>query len=86
MTSMTNPPTKCFNCSQKTDNTLYGFYVCKPCEEKIGLMSKETIQQHVDKNKDFKKEAQAKLAVLEKDYARKKIKLLHIIHQTSSPQ
>lgn len=42
-------------------------------------MTKETIRHHVTQKLNFKKEVEDKLAILEIDYTRKKIKLLHII-------
>lgn len=69
----------CFNCKKRTDNLVYGFSVCQECESRLGLMSEETVGKHMQNKSDFLKEARSKMEILEKDYARKKIKLLHIL-------
>lgn len=75
---------KCFNCGKSTSNAKYGFAICLECLNKQGLMTNETIQKHNKNNPNFKKEAESKLEILEQDYARKKIKLLHILESLGS--
>ncbi len=76
---MTNKQQICVLCGESTNNELSGFLICSKCKSTVGLMSEETFQKHCLDRSAFKKEAQEKLEILEKDYARKKIKLLDIL-------
>lgn len=81
----------CFHC--KTQNTknisnLYGFEVCSDCMPKLGLLTDNTIQKHVlayrkaqldvPENPSYKEEVDFRLASMEQDYIKKRLKLLHI--------
>lgn len=75
----------CFRCHKKENlNKLYDFSICNTCKQELTLMTNETIKKHLQNNPSFKKEAQSKLDILETEYARKKIKLLHILEKIES--
>jgi DNA-directed RNA polymerase subunit RPC12/RpoP len=77
---MTNKSKLCVICKKNTTNTfLYDYPICSACESQIALMADETIKKHFSHNPSFENEAKFKLDYLEKDYIRKKIKLLHIL-------
>lgn len=63
-------------------NKLFEYYVCDDCKKKLGLPSEKTINRHIDsykkKNKSFEDEIKYRLDFIEKDYVKKRIKLLHI--------
>lgn len=71
----------CFFC-KNPGNKLFDYYVCTDCEKKLGLLSEKTISRHNDsykkKNKSFEDEIKYRLDFIEKDYVKKRIKLLHI--------
>jgi hypothetical protein len=60
---------------------LYDFPLCSGCESKVGLMSETTFQKHCQHRAAFEKEAKEKLAILEKEYVQKKIKLMDILRR-----
>ncbi len=72
---------KCFNCGEK-GTKFYGYFICDPCKSNLRLFTDKTIQKYNTKNpKKFSKEIQDRLVLLEKDYIKKKIKLLHTQEQ-----
>lgn len=72
----------CVFCN-KPANKLFDYYVCTDCEKKLGLLSEKTIDRHNDpykkKDKSFEDEIKYRLDFIEKDYVKKRIKLLHIL-------
>jgi hypothetical protein len=79
-----NMSKSCFNCgSQGSD--MYGFTICDPCKADLKLFSDETIKKHIARYKKsssgrtYEQEIQYRLDFVEKDYIKKKIKLLHIL-------
>ena len=72
----------CFNCGKETTNNLYNYPICDFCKSKLKLFSDETIKKHYLKNPEkFSKEIQRRLGFIDKDYIKKRIKLLHVQEQ-----
>lgn len=75
--------TKCFQCGERGSKFL-GYAVCDACKSKLGLYSDETINKHLERyrtsgnNYDYEDEVNERLELLEIDYIRKRLKLLHI--------
>lgn len=78
-----NTPKSCFQCG-KAGTDLYGFTICGSCKSKLGLFTDDTIKKHISiykkssKNHSYEEEIQDRLIFIEKDYVKKRIKLLHI--------
>lgn len=71
----------CFNCGKK-GSLFYDYIVCDSCKSKLKLFSEETIKKHYLKNPEkFSKEIERRLDFIEKDYIKKKIKLLNVKEQ-----
>lgn len=74
----------CFNCGKK-GNLFYGYFICDSCKSQLKLFSEETIKKHYLKNPDkFSKEIDRRLEFIDKDYIKKKIKLLQVKKQLES--
>jgi hypothetical protein len=64
---------------------MFGYYICNLCKAKLGLFTDEKIKQHIalfadsTKNHSYLEEINYRLNFIEKDYIKKKIKLLHIL-------
>lgn len=72
----------CFDCGKNTKDLLYGYYICDSCKSKLRLFKKDTIKKHNTVNpENFSKEIQRRLNFLDKDYIKKRIKLLHVQEQ-----
>jgi hypothetical protein len=72
----------CLFCAQK-GNDRYGYVICDSCTKKLGLSTDKAIQRYVaiykkTKKHSFKQEVRDRLVFIEKEYAKKRIKLLHI--------
>ncbi len=71
----------CFQCGSQGKD-LCGFTVCDSCKSKLGLFTDETIKKHIAlykaKGRSYEAEIARRLDFIEKDFAKKKIKLLHI--------
>ena len=68
----------CFNCGKKGKDK-YDYTICDPCKTKLKLLSDETIKKYNSLDpKEFSAEIQRRLDFVEKDYIKKRIKLLHI--------
>ena len=71
----------CFNCG-KEGSDLFGYSVCDACKKKLRLFSDTTIGKYTGKNREqFAAEIRRRLEFLEKDYIRKRLRLLHIQKQ-----
>ena len=74
----------CFQCGDKGDD-LYGYTVCADCKSKLGLFTDATIKKHIAlyqdpaKKRSYAQEIKYRLDFVEKDYIKKKLKLLHIL-------
>lgn len=69
-------------------SNLYGYYFCDGCLSKLGLHSDKTILQNADKYEQSKTivyhdEVIRRLQLMERDFAKKKVKLLHILERLS---
>jgi len=71
----------CFNCGKKGKN-LYGYIICDSCKSRLGLFKDETIEKYASKNPEkFSKDIDYRLDFIEKDFKKKRIKLLYIQEQ-----
>lgn len=73
---------KCFNCNT-TGTDFFGFKICASCKKKLRLFTDKTVAEHIRKftKSGYQKDVQEKLALLESDYIKKKIKLLDILQK-----
>ncbi len=89
---MPKKPAECALCAGTEGcSNLHGYLVCEPCKSKLGLLKDETIQRHVasfdkarkksSKKPAYEEEIRNRLGFLEKDYVRKRIKLLHVVER-----
>ncbi len=72
----------CILCGEEGTD-LYGYTICDSCKKKLKLSKDETIKKHIalyDLKKDhsYQDEIKNRLVLIENDYIKKKIKLLHI--------
>ncbi|KMY67055.1 hypothetical protein AAU61_14040 [Desulfocarbo indianensis] len=71
----------CFQCGRKGAD-LFGYCVCDSCKAKLGLFTDATIKRHIAKyetqGKSYAEEINNRLHILDEDYIKKKIKLLHV--------
>lgn len=77
--------TTCFICGKEGRN-FFGYIICDKCKKNLGLFTDETIKRHIylyksSKNHTYEKEAKIKLKILEEEYSKKRIKLLHILER-----
>lgn len=78
---------KCFNCGAETTNQRYEITICAACEQDLRLFTDETIArqkaeyQPSEKYAAYDDEIAGRLVFLEKDYLKKKIKLLHVLER-----
>ncbi|MEQ9405618.1 MAG: hypothetical protein RIM99_18660 [Cyclobacteriaceae bacterium] len=81
----------CFRCGETEQGSLenlYGYTVCKACQGDLKLYQDITIKMHISafkkarlinpKKLSYKEEVDYRLVEMEKDYIRKRIRLLHI--------
>jgi len=75
---------KCFNCGNNGEG-LYGYFICDACKSKLRLFTDSTIKKYYDKSpENYSKDIQRRLDFVDKDYIKKRIKLLHIQEQIKS--
>lgn len=72
----------CFQCGKEGEK-LFGYTICGTCKARLGLFTDETIRKHVSlyrstKKHSYEEEIERRLVLMEKDYIKKRIKLLHI--------
>jgi hypothetical protein len=73
----------CFECGDKATD-MFGYMICDSCKSKLGLFTDETIKKHISlyettkKKRSYKEEINYRIDFIEKDYIKKKIKLLYI--------
>lgn len=77
----------CSQCeaADKLEN-LYGFYFCPRCESKLGLHSDKTILKNAEKfaaanPTSYEDEVVRRLQKMDRDFAKTKVKLLHILER-----
>jgi len=68
---------KCFQC-RKNGKSLYGYMVCDSCKSKLRLFTDESIRR-INESQDLAKEMNRRLEILDNDYIKKRIKILHIL-------
>lgn len=77
---------KCFNCASD-GSLLYGTPICNSCKSDLRLFTDDTIirQQREykasDKYASYRDEISDRLKILELDYLKKRIKLLHVLER-----
>ena len=72
---------KCFQCGRKGFD-MFGHTICNSCKSKLKFFTDSTIKKYYLKNPEkFSREIKTRLEKLEKDYIKKKIKLLHVQKQ-----
>lgn len=78
---------KCFNCGAETSNQRYEITICPACEQDLRLFTDETIVRQKAEYKPseeyatYNDEIADRLVFLEKDYLKKKMKLLHVLER-----
>ena len=78
---------KCFNCGSDANSQLYGMQICSFCESDLRLFTDETITRqkkeyrNSDRYASYEEEISDRLVLMEKDYLKKRIKLLHILER-----
>jgi len=78
---------KCFNCGCNVDSQIFGIPICNSCESELRLFTDNTIIRQkieykgTDKYVSYQDEISDRLILLEKDYLKKRIKLLHILER-----
>lgn len=81
---MPRKPKTCFSCeSDQGISIMFGYPICEKCESKMGLFKDNTIKRQAadyrkNKKRTYEEEIDYRLDFIEKDYIRKKIKLLYI--------
>ena len=80
-----NKTKSCFQCGKKGTN-LYGYTICDSCKSKLRLLTDDKIKEYIklykkSKKHSFEKEIRYRLDFIEKDYIKKKIKLLYILER-----
>ena len=61
---------------------MYGYIICDTCKSKLRLFTNETILKYNSQNsEEFSAEIGKRLDQLDKDYIKKRIKLLHVQEQ-----
>lgn len=78
---------KCFNCASNADFQKYGIPICNSCESDLKLFTDDTIirQKKEYKGSDnyssYQNEISHRIILIERDYLKKRIKLLHILER-----
>lgn len=66
---------------------IFDYILCNSCKAKLGLFTDDTITKHIKlynkakKTRSYADEARYRLNFIEKDYIKKRIKLLHILER-----
>lgn len=72
----------CDLCGTKSDlEDLYDYTICNSCKSDLRLFADKSIKRFMTKNKDLEKEMKGRLEFLDKDYIKKRIKLLHVLER-----
>ena len=76
----------CFQCGS-AGSAMFGYIICDVCKEKLGLFTDVTIKGHIElykksaKKRSYEEEIRYRLDFVEKDYIKKKLKLLYILER-----
>jgi len=67
-------------------SNLYGYSFCDRCQSKLGLHSDKTILRNADSYDQsnpisYEEEVVHRLQIMEKDFVKKRVKLLHILER-----
>lgn len=79
----------CFQCGDKGED-MYGYPICNMCKAQLGLFTDTTIRKHLARFKktpednSYEHELKRRLAFLDEDYIKKRIKLLHVLARLES--
>jgi len=72
----------CFQCKSEVGVVvMYGYSICESCKKKMGLFTDKKIEEYKKNDPSFKEDMIRRLGVVEKDYIKKKIKLLYILNK-----
>ena len=71
---------KCILCGSE-GSLLHGYVICDGCKNNLRLFSEETVKKQMSKYKGYEKEIKRRLEYIEKDYIKKKIKLLDVLEK-----
>lgn len=78
---------KCFNCTSDTNFKKYEIPICHSCESGLKLFTDDTIIRQKKEYKasenysSYQDEISHRIILLERDYLKKRIKLLHILER-----
>ena len=71
----------CFQCGRQGKD-FCGFIICDSCKSRLGLFTDETIKKHISlykaKGRSYEAEIARRLDFIDRDYIKKRIKLLYI--------
>ena len=68
----------CFNCGEP-GTEFYGYVICEDCKTGLRLFSDKTINKYSTKDPEaYMDEIKFRIDFIDKDYIKKRIKLLHI--------
>ena len=76
----------CFLCGNR-GAVMYDYCICESCKSKLGLFTDGTIRRHISeytpskKYRTYAEEINDRLHILEQDYIKKRIKLLHVLER-----
>lgn len=77
---------QCFNCGAE-GSVMFDYTICESCKSKLGLFTEATIARHIStyqtssKQISYEAEIMRRLDYIEKDYIKKKLKLLYILEK-----
>lgn len=71
---------ECFNCGEP-GHKFYGYTVCDSCKKELRLFTDKTVGKYVEKysESEYREEIKERLSLVEKDFIKKRIKLLDIL-------
>ena len=74
----------CFNCNEK-GTSMHGYFVCDSCKKTLRLFTKKTVEKHISKftKSAYLNEMERRLFNLEKDFIKKKIKILDALDKAN---
>ncbi|KAB2859368.1 MAG: hypothetical protein F9K09_02435 [Flavobacteriales bacterium] len=81
---------KCFNCAADTNHKKYEIPICHSCETGLKLFTDDTIMRQKkeykcsEKYSSYLDEIAHRIILLENDYLKKKIKLLHVLERLAN--
>ncbi len=76
--NMVNKTESCFQCGENGTD-MYGYTICDSCKNKLRLFTDKTIKKYLSPS--FEEDIRNRLILLDKDYTKKRIKLLNILER-----